>query len=385
MGILDFLDFISLGTIMGYGQILKLKKIQDTKIEKTFVKNLIVGQDIFAIDLCLRLNEIEAKSAKLLSPEKVTKENLMLLGPSLFRGHENIEHLKKLGIEKEVHKSIFYKDMNFHEFGKRTKPLTMLWGEEWFSQEHVKLNLEDIFPNLTDDFMNKLNDLMLELSISKIETATPDDLIDRAFYRVTCSNGLVIECENLYFGLTPNFFYELFEDKKILSDSFVEFCESTKTPCVLYIHMILENKITDDLRTMFLPLSFTHDWGHFIGEIEDSGSGQIAKFVTFINKEENTEEDISRKIRLLKKNFEKIFPQFSDKKCREYVVLKESTYCPKIDDSLLKSESDIPKNIFFVGANGTFSHPLRQKTSFEDSCFSSSMMTRALLLHRLSL
>lgn len=370
---------------MGYGQILKLKKVQDVKEEKTFVKNLIVGQDVFAIDLCLRLNEAEVNSAKLLSPEKITKDNLKFLGPSLFRGQENIELLKKLGIEKETQKSIFYKDMNFHEFGKRTKPLTMLWGEEWFAQEHVKISINEIFPNIGDGFLETLNDLILELNISKIETAIPTDLIDQANYKVTCSNGLVIECENLYFGLTPNLFYELFDEKKLLTDAFVEFCESTKTPCALYIHMILENKITDEARTMFLPLSFTHDWGHFIGEIEDYENGQIAKFVTFINKEENTEEDISKKIRLLKKNFEKIFDKFSDKKCREYVVLKESTYCPKIDDSLLTNSKDIPNKLYFIGANGAFSHTIRQKSNFEDSCLMATMMTRALVLHRLTL
>lgn len=370
---------------MGYGQILKLKKVQDVKTETTFVKNLIVGQDVFAIDLCLRLNEIEANSAKLLSPEKITNDNLKFLGPSLFRGQENIDLIKKMGIDKEVQKSIFYKDMNFHEFGRRTKPLTMLWGEEWFSGDHVKVTINEIFPNINDGFLETLGENVLELGISKIEATTPTDLIDQANYKITCSNGLIIECENLFFGLTPNLFYELFEDKKSLTDSFVEFCESTKTPCALYIHMQLENKITDDQRTMFIPLSYTHDWGHFIGEIEDSGTGQIAKFVTFINKEENTEEDISKKIRLLKKNLEKIFNDFSDKKCREYVVLKESTYCPKIDDSLIKNAQDVPNKLFFIGANGTFSHELRKKSNFEDSCFLSTMMTRALLLHRLSL
>lgn len=368
---------------MGFSEILKLKKTTETNEEVTFVKKLIIGHDIFAIDLCIHLNEKEADSCKILSPEKITKDNLELLGPSQIRGSENIEFLTKMGIDKEIHKSIFYKDMSFHEFGKRTKPQPLLWGEEWFTKPYVKVSREELFPDFSEEKFEQIQDKLIELSPIKIEFNS--DKEKTANYRVHCSNGLIIECETLYFGLTPNYFYELFEGKKYLTDNFVEFCESTQTPCALYIHMKLENKITDVKDTYFLPLSFTHDWGHFIGEIEDQEVGQIAKFVTFLVKEENTEEDISRKIRLLKKNFEKIFNTFSDKQCREYVVLKENTYCPKIDDSILKEEKDMPNELYFIGQNATFFPKLTQKESFEDSSKNTNLLMRAVLMHRLIL
>ena len=147
--------------------------------------------------------------------------------------------------------------------------------------------------------------------------------------------------------------------------------------------MELEEAIADSKNTYFFPLSFTHDWGHFIGEFENLEKGQLARFVTFINKEETTEEDISKKLRLLKKNFEKSFEKFDERKCREYVILRENTYCPKIDDNYLAEEKDELEKLTFIGFNAPFSATLRKRENFEDSILGTSLLTRALLVQRL--
>ncbi|EQC44764.1 hypothetical protein [Bacteriovorax sp. Seq25_V] len=369
---------------MAFSDILKLKKVEEVKEEKIFIKNAVIGFGVFAIDLCSHLNRIEPGSAKILTSDAIDEANLKILGPSLVRGEENISAISKVVEGLEVYNSQFYKELKFHDFGKRTKPQTLLWGEEFFTADHVNVELEELLPVLKEEnLLEKIIEQSLVVKISKIEKAIPEDLIDQANFKITCTNGLVIECEQIFYSHTPDTFYELFKDKRALTDNFVAFCESTKTPCALYFHMELEEELTDSKNTFFFPLSFTHDWGHFIGEFEKTEKGQLARFVTFINKEETTEEDISKKLRLLKKNFEKSFEKFNEKKCREFVVLRENTYCPKIDDNFLEEEKDELDKLTFIGFNAPFSARLRKNQNFEDSNLETSLLTRALLVQRL--
>lgn len=366
---------------MAYSDILKMKKVEDVKEEKVFVKNLVVGSDIFALDLFKHFEGLEPGSCKLLSDEPITEDNLKVLGPSMVRGENNIEILKSLGIKGEQSHSIFYKDMKFHKFGSRTKPVKLLWGEEKFTEDHIKVDPLDLLPALKDEsLIEQIKAKSLQLSISSIAKTTPEELIDQAYWKVHCTNGTVVECENLYWGETPASFIELYEEKSGMPPWFIEFCESTQTPCALFVHMNLDQQITEEKETFFFPLSFTHDWGHFIGEIVSKNEGQEARFVTFVDKEDNSEEDISKKIRLLKKNFEKNFENFSNNNCREYVVLKENAYCPKIDDSLFEESDNFGEKLTFFSFNAPLTKKAKIIESFEDSWLESSLIARAALV-----
>ncbi len=369
---------------MAYSDILKLKKVEVKNEEKVFIKNLIVGNDIFAMDLFDHLYKKDSTSVKLLTEEEVTEDNFKVMGPSLVRGENNISVLRDLGIIEEANplSSCFYKDSKFHDFGSRTKPMPLLWGEESYIDEHIKVRPTDLLPSLNSEgLLDRIRENSYSLRIKEIYRTTPEELIDQAHWKVYLTNGLIIECENLYWGESPAIFLDLFKDKKTLSTEFIEFCESTKTPCSLYVHLDLEEKITDDEKTYFFPLSFTHEWGHFIGEIgetESEGYAQTAKFVTFIDKEESTEEDISKKINLLKKNLAKNFDAFDVNKSKERVILRDYSYSPEIDDSKITQESLNEDHLIFF----SFNAPLRQSAvkneTFVDSWMSSKFLARGL-------
>lgn len=367
---------------MAYSDILKLKKVEVKHEEKTFIKNLIVGNDIFALDLFHHLHSIDSTSVKLLSEEEVTEDNFKLMGPSLVRGEQNISIFKELGLigEADVNASCFYKDSKFHTFDSRTKPMTLLWGEESYIDNHIKLNPEDVLPSLKNEaLLEQVRANSFVLRIKEIYRTTPEELIDQAHWKVVLTNGLVIECENLYWGESPAVFLELFKDKKTLSSEFIEFCERTYTPCSLYVHLDLEESITDTKETYFFPLSFTHEWGHFIGEIGDSetqGYAQTAKFVTFVDKEESTEEDISKKINLLKKNLAKNFDKFDENKSKERVVLKDYSYCPDIDDSLIQDGTLNEDHLIFFSFNAPLKQAAVKDQTFVDSWMSSKFLAR---------
>lgn len=86
---------------MAYSDILKLKKVEVKQEEKVFIKNLIVGNDIFAMDLFEHLYSQDSTAVKLLSEEEITEDNFKVMGPSLIRGENNISILKDLGLINE--------------------------------------------------------------------------------------------------------------------------------------------------------------------------------------------------------------------------------------------------------------------------------------------
>jgi hypothetical protein len=185
----------------------------------------------------------------------------------------------------------------------------------------------------------------------------------------------------------------LYSQKSELSDLFIEFCESTKTSSALFVKFVFEKPISDMQETLFIPLSYTHEWGHFVGEFNklqgDANGEQEIEFIHFLDEDQASEEDISRYIRLLKKNMEKIFEKFSKIKAREYIVLEQEIGCLKIDDDLFgRSVNEGKKeglNLFLLGINAPLIDTNYGEASFEYSKNEIGGLSRALLIHSIML
>ena len=365
---------------MAYSDILKLKKNETKNEERTYVQNLIVGSNIFTASLFQKLSNNDIGEIKVLTESKFSEENFISLGPSSIRGESNISLLKELGSEVEAFNSVFYKDMKFHKFGSRSKPMKLLWGEEYFTQSSVKVDEREILKlGDTEELLNLINNNLLDLKISSIEKLESEELIEKKEWALHCTNGVVVECENLYWGETPYLFLDLLSNKKALSNEAIQFLESTKTPCALYVQFQFEESLIDKKETIFFPLSFTHDWGHFIGDVINENSEQTARFVTYVDKDESSEEDISKKIRLLKKNIEKNFDKFKTINFREQVILSEFAPCSKIDDQLVKEADLFGGTLKFFSYNAPIDHSNNNIQKFGDSVGASSHFIRGLL------
>ena len=108
------------------------------------------------------------------------------------------------------------------------------------------------------------------------------------------------------------------------------------------------------------------------------GEGQRAEFLHFIDKEQMSEDEVAKRLRHLKKNFEKIFSNFDEQKTRDFVSLSENGGCRKIDNEQKTFAENDFKNLFFIGENALFSFAEQQKDLCEDSCRATGF-TRAVL------
>ena len=146
-----------------------------------------------------------------------------------------------------------------------------------------------------------------------------------------------------------------------------------------------------------MPLSYTHDWGHFVGEFKDIEIDnpeikdefspkkikfQRANFVTFMDIGHTSEDDISKKIRLLKKILEKIFGENATYFRSEFIKLSPDSGCLNIDDSAGNNALKEYSQLQFFGFNAPLKHSSEGLELCEDSRERLSFLARALTRHQ---
>jgi len=373
---------------MAFKDLHKLKKI--AVVEKEFIKvtHLVVGKDIFALSLYKSLQEKYGKEeVRLLSEDAILKSDMWPKGPSTLRGEANQKIVEALYPDAISYRgndtAIFYKDMAWKNFGGRSKPEALKFDEEFFTTPRFDVAAEKIFPELAAD---KIENFLAEINAEAYQVRLKSIGRSEAGFSVECANGTEFQCEKLYFGQSPYQYLEFYKNKNELSDKFIEFCEGTKTSSALFVKFVFEKPLSDVMETMFIPLSYTHEWGHFVGEFNKVDLGeQFVEFIHFLDQDQTSEEDLSRTIRLLKKSLEKIFENYSKIKAREYIVLEQEIGCLKIDDKLFalakESGNNETNNLYFLGINAPVVDAQCEEVRFEYSKEPVSILARALLIH----
>ena len=256
----------------------------------------------------------------------------------------------------------------------------MLWSESFYTEPRASLKQESLFTFISDEErLESVEQSRLDFGVLTVKQTVPDDLAEPAFFNIKTSNGDEVNCEHLYWGESPSIFTSQYEDLDDLNSDFIELCEQTVTPSALYITLNFDKKITEMKETLFVPLSYTHEWGHFIGELFDEENGkQRAEFVTFLDKNSCTEEDISKKIRLLKRNIEKIFPEFAKISYGEFIKLSDHSFCLNVDDKAFADQMSSMKNLHFISYNAPVVSENGNETLFADSLIRLGSMARGL-------
>jgi len=371
--------------------LLSLKKEDQQQSKNIYKRHLVVGDDLYSVALYKELlKKFGASEVALMCAHAFNEQDLSPLGPSTLRGESNIERFKKLFPDVELRvsdaPSQFFKELKWRPFGGRAKPEKLLWNEKFFVEKRADFEIENLFPFLSEPgLFAELEAARIDQRVVEISKTTPTDLAEPINFSLLVSNGDIVGCESLYWGEGPQSFFDLYSnDKKAeLSDEFVQFCEATHAPAALYVRLDYDRPVTDKKETLFIPLSYTHEWGHFVGEFKEVHEGvQRAEFVTFMDKDATTEDEISKKIRLLKKNLEKIFDVRNEHLKGEFIKLTDSSSCLKVDDSTFAKISEEWSSLEMVSVNAPVGLLGRGGDCFEDSSFPLTSMMRALSRHQ---
>ena len=308
-----------------------LKKEIASETECKYFKHLIVGHDYFTSKL---EKYFPSQDVAILSTEENIQE---FIGPNWLRGEKNIGLIQQLNpswkLQRKSNGPCFYKEQRFREFASRSKPSLLLPGEAFYTQW-------DYYLEQGLDLKNSMPMNCTFYHTFPVEIGWQDRL-----WKIRCSDGQQFECRKLYWGDGPNTFIHLLKEKDCFGGQFIEFCESTNAPLSLLIRYSLTQDVNAMKETFFIPLSQSYDWGHFVGEFKENG--KILEFVHYLCPDESSEEDVSKKIKLLKKSLEKIFPGIFKDAVGEYIKLSVDSPCESIDDCKYVAV----ENLFFFGVN----------------------------------
>lgn len=365
---------------MSYSDLKKLKKEEVKETSRVDTKYLIVGGDMFSLaTFDFLLKSMDAADIKILTKEKLSADNAQFTGPGILRGDSNIKFVEDFYDYAEVKRrdvvSSFYKDLKFKPFGGRSKSEKLMWGEEFFTTPKADYDLKKIFSFLENEtFFSTANN-------SKMDNIPAKVFKDEGKWVVECTNGTQIYCEKIFWCESPWKLYNEYDKKEELSNGFIEYIEQTKTPCALHIKLIFDKFVTEKEETLLIPLSYTHEWGHFMTEFStynEETKTQEANFLSFIDINQTNEEDISKKIRLLKRNLEKIFPKIKEISFKEFIILTENTHSLNFDDSFTLEGEEVLENIHFVSSNAPFHFKAELEISDGDSNVALSHLARGL-------
>lgn len=307
-----------------------LKKHESHSYKKYKYRYLIVGSDFSAVGMYHFLQGLYGpQEVKMIDNKDLTSDLLFFPGPGVVRGEANAKIVSLLRPDLTCEKrpiSLFYKDQKFRRFNGRSKPYEMKRTEPLFVQENHFVDLEKI--DLGLDPINEREGFK-KIEFRKIKRLEEDEF-----------KGWVVEseddeqylAENLIFCRPASEFVRLYEDSNFFDESFLKYANSTQVQKAL----VLEFKIPEDIlerdNTLFLAQSLTHEWGHFIVETHPA-SRETLKCFTNLEDEDVSEEEISKKIKLLKKVIARIFPKFSEVEYDENIWVIDYTPFLSIDDN----------------------------------------------------
>jgi hypothetical protein len=376
-----------------------LKTLRDLKIDKkgkrrtTKKSAVIVGDNFYSILAYQYLTTIFDKNEiTIITEHKLNLNDISILGPSSIRGEHNINSFKTMFPEISLGKnrdSVFLKEKILRPFTGRSKPEELLYGERFFVSSGQQCSIE---PLLNDDPTNIIETINSEAYISQISAISYENIEKNNNekpifkWKVATTKKAIYETDYLIWARPPWQLLEHFNNKENLDNDLIEYLNSTKVPGPLFIKFNLAQKLFNIDKTTFLPQSLTHSWGHFIGEFKELNSEfkESAEFVTYIDTDSLNEEEVAKKIRLLKKSLEKIAPEFAKSSFQENIVLSEDGPITNIKDNLFYNGKEKSKlnNMFIIGENGPLKSDYLKENSIESNTSNISHITRALIVNR---
>ena len=332
-----------------------LRKKEDTEMRAENiheVDNIAVVSDFYSALVCDAFIKRD-EDCIFIAERALELNDLCLKGPSMRRVYGNYE------AGGELTESVFFKDQKFRSFGGRTKPMKLQQGEEYLS--YPRLNVEDL--QIDNDDKNKIN---TKLTMKKIVSIEADDC--KAVLEM--GDGTTYKTSTLYWPLGLLSFVDLLKNKNSIDEKILEKLSDFEGPIPLFIDFYLDRDI-DESRTIFLPVSFTHEEGHFIGEIKKINEKKFQfSFVHFIDPNEVNEEHICRLIKNLKRQLERVFKLEKSSFIGEEIFLSPLKMASSIDDSLSEA---VQTNFPFLRIIGDQYSELE---TFADSCASSQSAFR---------
>lgn len=333
-----------------------LKKHSHALGQITHMDHVIIGNDLGSV---LKLIELKKKfpheSVKLICSRPITKDLLVEnyeLGVTQLRSEVAVGNIYKKFFNAQIipqkKEASFYKDGKFHDFGGRAKPMELQPGEEFFIQKGYRIKVENFFDvedwNQLDQTLTLCSDIRI---LESIEKTDPQDLVDRNEWLLAFKDFSRITTEKLYISQSPKKFLNFLTKKEALTPELIDVCSSARVQGAISVSWKLKSEIYTEERTLFIPQSMTHEWGHFILEFEQRET-PYCHALFLIHEDEPQTEDLASRIKLMKRVIERVFPNFEQAITKEFIRFDEEMFISEWKDGAAEQVSFDYPSLKFV-------------------------------------
>jgi hypothetical protein len=353
-----------------------LKQFKDQKkgflhqSEVSFTAHVILGADLASVLKLMELRKTHpVESIKIITPRLINKKLLIetyQYGVSQIRSEQAVTEIYKTHFNAKMlpqkQAPQFYKDGKFHEFTGRAKSMDLLSGENFFLTKGYHLDISSLFT--TEDWLN-LDEIIgqhIDIRIVEgLEKTQAKDLVEKDEWLLTFKDFKKMSCESLYSSLSPKKFLHFMKNKESMTPDVIDFCSSSNIQGALSITWMMKKELYQEERTLFIPQSMTHEWGHFVVEFENTNEGHLCHGLFLIHEEEPQSEDLATKIKLMKRVLERVFPDFENTIHKEYIRFDEDMFVSDIKDNLIEQISFDYPTLKFLGQSAAMKPQFAQE------------------------
>ncbi len=356
-----------------------LKRFKETKTSSFHGKtaahfqHLILGQDLGAV---LKLTELlrthPAESVQLITSRPLTRQGLVesyefgvshLRSPAAVEGiYRRFHNAKMLPQSKEA---AFYKDGKFYDFGGRAKSMDLRTGEDFFAAKGYRLDVASLFHPEDWENLDALLSAHSQIRIFEgIEKTAPQDLVEKKEWSLTFKDFGLSSCEHLYVAFSPKKFLGLVDNKDDLTPELIDLCSAVQIQAAISVSWKLDREMYPEDRTLFVPQSMTHEWGHFLVEFtpyNHQDQEQVCHVLYLIQEEEPQSEDLAGKIKLMKRVLDRVFPDIDKHVKKEYIRFDEEMFISGVKDAAAEQLAFDYPTLKFLGQATPMVAPLTQE------------------------
>ncbi len=332
-------------------------------------EHVILGEDLGAVLKLVELRKAQpGASVRLISNRLLSKVTLVQqyeYGVSQIRSTAAVEAIYRkfhnAKISPQARDAAFYKEGKFHDFTGRARSMELQEGEHFFLSKGYTLKLASLFSEEDWENLDEILAAHSEIKIfDAIEKTTPAELVEKKEWHLSFKDFSQLTCECLYISTSPKKFLSYLTHKERLTPELIDVCTSLKVKGGISTTWKLDREFYPEERTLFIPQSMTHEWGHFIVEFEafDHALGeQVCHTLFLINEDEPQSEDLAAKIKLLKRVLDRVFPDIEKHITKEYIRFDDEMFISGVKDEAIEQLAFDYPSLKFLGQMSPMTGP----------------------------
>ena len=138
-----------------------------------------------------------------------------------------------------------------------------------------------------------------------------------------------VTCQDLWLSLPSRLVMKASHHGQTLPPEMAAYFAGVKRQAAIGLSWEATKELYPEAKTLFVPQSMTHEWGHFVLDIrpwDEERQCHPVSALILLHEEEPTSEFMADKIKLAKRVLDRVFPDFEKHVRKEYIHASEDYF-----------------------------------------------------------